>query len=180
MSSAQENQQNLFKLFSYSHTMDPKSHYIIATAILVKDGKFLIAKRAPHEKTFPNVWTVPGGKLDFRDYSKKKKDTSIHWYNLMEDLVRKEVEEEVGIKVNKVKYLASMVFVRDGGIPTLILSFYSDDFEGDVKLHEDMSDYAWISLKEAKEYDLIEGIYEELEMLDKHLKGDELKEWTKN
>jgi len=35
------------------------------------------------------------------------------------------------------------------------------------------------NIKEAKKYDLIEGIYEELEMLDKHLKGQELKEWGK-
>ncbi|MFH1506232.1 MAG: NUDIX domain-containing protein [archaeon] len=160
--------------------MDPKAHYVIATAILVKDGKYLIAKRAAHETTFPNVWTVPGGKLNYKDYSQKPMDTGIHWYNLMEDLVKREVEEEVGLKVNKVKYLTSMAFIRDGGIPTLIMSFYVDDHEGKVKLHKDMSDHAWVTLEEAKDYDLIEGIYEELEMLDKHLKGEELKEWKKN
>ena len=40
-----------------------------------------------------------------------------------------------------------------------------------------MTDHAWVTIEEAKEYDLIEGIYEELEMLDNHLKGDEIKEW---
>jgi len=159
--------------------MDTNSHYVIATAILVKDGKYLIAKRAAHERTFPNVWTVPGGKLDFDDYSKKPMDTSIHWYNLMEDLVKREVEEEVGLKVNKIKYLTSMAFVRKGSIPTVIMSFYVDDHKGEIKLCEDMSDHAWVTLEEAKSYDLIEGIFEELEMLDKHLKGDHLREWKK-
>ena len=32
-------------------------------AIIVKDGKYLIAKRADYEKAFPGLWTVPGGKL---------------------------------------------------------------------------------------------------------------------
>ena len=33
--------------------------------------------------------------------------------------------------------------------------------------------------EEAKEYDLIEGIYEELEMVDKILKGEKVVEWSK-
>ena len=48
-----------------------KTHYVVATCILVKDGKFLIAKRAPTEKAFPNQWTVPGGTLEASDYKKK-------------------------------------------------------------------------------------------------------------
>jgi len=50
---------------------DPRLHFVVATAIIVRDlaaaargnGRYLIAKRAPHEKAFPNLWTVPGGKL---------------------------------------------------------------------------------------------------------------------
>jgi len=44
---------------------DPqKAHYLVVTGILIKDNKFLITKRAPTEKAFPNQWTVPGGKLE--------------------------------------------------------------------------------------------------------------------
>lgn len=45
-----------------------KAHYIVATAIIIKDGKYLITKRAPWEKAFPNYWSVPGGKLEMNDY----------------------------------------------------------------------------------------------------------------
>ena len=48
--------------------LDPRLHFVVATAIVVKDGKFLIVKRAPHEKAFPNRWTVPGGKLVLNEY----------------------------------------------------------------------------------------------------------------
>jgi len=43
-----------------------------------------------------------------------------------------------------------------------------------------MTEYAWVTLKQAKEYKLIEGIYEEMEMLDKVIKGKESGEWSKN
>ena len=52
-----------------------KAHYIVATGIIVKDGKFLIAKRADYEKAFPGLWTVPGGKLEQKDYKDRKQDT---------------------------------------------------------------------------------------------------------
>ncbi|GAI15302.1 unnamed protein product, partial [marine sediment metagenome] len=50
-------------------------HYIVVTGILVKDGKYLIVKRADWEKAFPGRWTVPGGKLEVLDYALREKDT---------------------------------------------------------------------------------------------------------
>lgn len=42
---------------SASYGIDPRLHFVVATAIIVRDEKFLIAKRASHEKAFPNKWT---------------------------------------------------------------------------------------------------------------------------
>jgi len=156
-----------------------KAHYVVATAIVVKDGKFLIAKRAGHEKVCPNQWTVPGGKLEVDDYSKRPKDTSLHWYNIFEDVLRREVKEETNLDAGNFKYLTSMTFIRPDGIPAVIASFYTDNHEGEIKLCSDLTEHAWVSLEEAKNYDLIEGIYEEFEMMDKILKGQEIGEWGK-
>src|SRR3989344_3616603 len=68
-----------------------KAHYLVVTGILIKDNKFLITKRAPTEKAFPNQWTVPGGKLELDDYAKRPKDTSAHWYNVFEDLLKRKI-----------------------------------------------------------------------------------------
>jgi 8-oxo-dGTP pyrophosphatase MutT (NUDIX family) len=157
-----------------------KAHYISVTGIIVRDGKFLIAKRAATEKAFPNKWTVPGGKLVMEDYINKPKDTSQHWYNIFEKNLKREVMEEVGLELKDIKYLTSLSFIRDDGIPTVIVSMFADYCDGEIKLCPDLTEYKWVSLEEAKEYDLIEGIYEELEMLDSFLKKGKMKEWKKN
>jgi 8-oxo-dGTP pyrophosphatase MutT (NUDIX family) len=156
-----------------------KAHYVVVTGIVVRDGKFLITKRASSEKAFPNQWTVPGGKLEVEDYKSREKDTSSHWYNVLENLLRREVMEETGLKIKNIRYLTSLVYIRSDNIPTLIISLYADYDSGKVKLCPALTEYGWVDINEAKDYELIEGIYEELEMLDKVLKGEKVGEWKK-
>lgn len=145
------------------------AHYIVVTGIIVRDGRYLIAKRAEREKAFPGRWTVPGGKLEVLDYILRKKDTSEHWYNVLEDLLRKEIKEETDLEIENIGYVTSMVYIRPDKIPCLIVSLSADAKEGEVKLCDALTECAWVGLEEAKSYDLIEGIYEELEMLDRKI-----------
>jgi hypothetical protein len=157
-----------------------KAHYIAITGIVVKDGKYLITKRSANEKNFANMWTVPGGKLEVSDYMNRPKDTSAHWYNVAEEVLRREVREETGLEIKNIRYLTSLTFIRSDNVPVLILSLFADYDRGDVVLDDEgIVDSAWVSLEEAREYDLIEGIYEELEMLDGLLNGKEVGEWKK-
>ncbi len=157
-----------------------KAHYLVVTGIIIKDGKYLITKRAPTEKAFPNEWTVPGGKLELDDYKNREKDTSAHWYNIFEDLLKREVTEEVNLEMKNIRYLTSLSYIRSDDIPTIIVSLYADYDKGEIKLCPALTDHAWVSLEEAKNYKLIEGIYEELEMLDKFLKGETVETWKKS
>ena len=50
-------------------------HEVAITAIIVKNGKYLITRRSPNKKRFPGMWTVPGGKLETDDYITLPKDT---------------------------------------------------------------------------------------------------------
>ena len=59
------------------------------------------------------------------------------------------------------------------------MSYYAEHASGEVRLSHEMSEYAWVSAEEAKGYDLIDGIYEEIDMLDRMLKGEEVGEWKK-
>jgi len=154
-------------------------HYIVVTGILVKDGKYLIVKRADWEKAFPGRWTVPGGKLEVLDYALRDKDTPHHWYNVFEDLLKREVLEEVGVEMGKIGYVTSMVYIRPDNVPCLIVSLYAEAKSDKVRLCNALTEFAWVDIEEAKNYDLIEGIYEELEILDKELKTGKVEEWKR-
>ena len=153
-------------------------HYVVVTGILVnKENKFLITKRAEWEKAFPGKWTVPGGKLEVLDYALREKDTSEHWYNVLEDLLKKEIKEEVGLEIKNINYVTSLVYLREDKIPCLIISLYAEPVSENISLCNALTDFRWVSLEEAKQYELIEGIYEELEILDKKPHTGENLEW---
>jgi len=158
--------------------IDEKHHYVVVTGIIVKEGKYLIAKRSENEKAFPGKWSVPGGKLEKKDYAEREADTSAgQWYNILEDLLRREVREETGLEIKNIKYLTSLCFVRPDDIPVVVISLYADHHEGEVVLDEENVEHAWVSAEEAKEYDLIDGILEEIEVVDKLLRGEGVGEW---
>jgi len=154
-----------------------KVHYIVVTGILVKEGKYLIVKRADWEKAFPGRWTVPGGKLEVLDYVLREKDTPHHWYNVFEVLLEREVKEEVNLDIKNTGYVTSMVYIRPDGIPCLIVSLFAEPSETEIQLCNALTEYKWVDLEEAKEYDLIEGIYKELEILDNFLKTGKRIKW---
>ncbi|EKE29710.1 MAG: hypothetical protein ACD_2C00115G0001 [uncultured bacterium (gcode 4)] len=159
---------------------DPqKAHYLVVTWIIVKDWKYLIAKRSSDEKAFPNLWTVPGGKLEMDEYATRPKDTGDHWYNIFENVLRREVLEETSLEVKNIWYVTSIAYMRPDNIPTIIISLYADYAWWEVSLCPALTDYAWVTLEESKNYELIEWIYEEIEMLDKKLKWEELWVWKK-
>ncbi len=101
------------------------------------------------------------------------------WYNVLEDLVRREVKEEVNLEIENIRYVTSITFIRPDKIPGLIVSFMAQHAGGEVKLEESMVAHAWVSLEEAKGYDLIEGIYDELRMADYYLKTGKIEAWKK-
>lgn len=157
-------------------------HRITSTAIIYKDGKYLILQRSKKKKVFPGQWTVPGGGLETDDYINTPKTTHDHWYFAIEKSLRREIKEEANLEVGKIKYLLDITFIKPDGIPVIILSFYCNYKSGEVKLDEDAIDYAWVTYEEAKKYDLIEGILEEIQMVDKILKGansDEVEYFSK-
>ncbi len=153
--------------------LDPRLHFVVATCIVVKDGKVLIAKRHEREIASPGRWTVPGGKLILKEYSTLPKvgEGYPQWYGVTEWVLHKEVKEEVGLEVEKPNYLTDLVFVRPDGYPALVLSYWAKWKSGEVKLSpKDLVEYAWVTPEEAKNYDLIEGIAEEIEEVGKLLK----------
>jgi len=155
--------------------MEPKDkelHRVATTAIIHKDGKYLITKRASHKKHFPNRWTVPGGGLSTDDYVNLPR-TNIgdnQWYYSVTNALKREVMEEVGLEISKPEYLLDLTFIKGDGTPNLVLSYYAEYSSGEVRLDEDATEFAWAGIDELKNFDLIEGIDEEIKMVDEILK----------
>lgn len=141
---------------------DRELHRIAITAIIHNNGKYLITKRSPAKKVHPGRWTVPGGGLTVDDYIN---GPAFHnqWYKSVTTALRREVKEEVGLEIDEPKYLIDLTFIRPDGIPVLVLSYYAKYLSGEVVLDDDSVEFAWIAPEEAKAYDLIEGIAEEIE-----------------
>lgn len=147
-------------------------HEVAITAIIIKDSKYLITRRSPKKKRFPGMWTVPGGKLETDDYINLPKDTTDYWYNVLEKVLRREVAEEVGLDICNITYVTSLATVHGDGNPSLVISCLADYKSGDIALQEDEADDArWVTLREAKGYDLIDGIYDELVMAENQRMG---------
>lgn len=160
--------------------MDNKLHEIVITAIVVRDSKYLITRRAKTKKRFPGMWTVPGGKLETSDYVNLPKDTKSYWYNVLEKTLRREVQEEVGIKIKNIQYVTSLATVHDDGSPSLVISCLANYDSGEIKLQPaETDDDVWVTLAEAKKYDLIDGIYDELAMAENKLSGKDISEWRR-
>ena len=164
--------------------IDPRLHFVVVTGIIVKDPsagsgqaprrcsgqtprrcsgqgvdhKFLIAKRAAHEKAHPNKWTVPGGKLVRHEYETLPKTADYgQWYNVVDWVLRKEIREEVGLEIGDPRYLTDLVFIRPDGYPVVTLSYWCRYKSGEVVLGKDLTEFAWVTLEEVKKYDLIDA-----------------------
>jgi len=154
-------------------------HEVVVTAIIVKDGKYLVTRRSPLKKRFGGMWTVPGGKLETSDYVNLPKDTKDYWYNVLEQVLHREVREETGLEIKNIEYVTSLATIHQDGAPSLVISCMADWESGEVVLQESETDkYEWVSLEESKGYELLDGIYDELCMADARRRGEK-SEWKR-
>jgi 8-oxo-dGTP pyrophosphatase MutT (NUDIX family) len=145
-----------------------KAHYIAVTGIIRKGDKYLICRRSDKERIFPGKWCVPGGKVQQSDFTSLPKDTQDHWFGVFERVLRKEILEETGLRIKGIGYVSNLALLRPNGFSTIIVSLNAEWESGEVVLQQDeLVSHAWVNLEEAKRYDLIENIYEQIEVVDR-------------
>jgi len=153
---------------------------VVITAIVAKRDKYLIMRRSASKKRFPGMWTVPGGHLETKDFVNTPKETKEYWYNVLEKTLRREVREEAGIEIDEIEYVTSLATVHADGVPSLVISCLAQYKSGELKLQQEETDQSvWVTLEEAKGYDLIDGIYDELAMADAVRRGQR-REWSRS
>jgi len=148
---------------------DKELHRIVTTALIYKPNlTYLITKRAMHKKVMPGKWTIPGGGLTMDDYIDSTPSTqgAKQWYGALEISLRREIREEVNLGIGKLEFLTDLTFIRPDGIPVLCLSYFAPYVSGEVKLDNDATEFAWITVDKVGDYDLIDGIAEEIRQID--------------
>ena len=148
---------------------------IAITAIICKEDKYLITRRSMEKRRFPGKWVVPGGHLETSDYTSHPKESEHYWYNVLEKALAREVKEETGLEIENVHYVTSLATVHEGqdGAPSLVISCLADWKSGEIVLQQEEADkFEWVTPEEAKKYDLIDGILDEIMMADALRKGE--------
>jgi 8-oxo-dGTP pyrophosphatase MutT (NUDIX family) len=124
-----------------------------------------------HKKVMPGKWTIPGGGLSVDDYINTPASTGAdQWYGALEKSLRREIKEEVNLEIGKPEFLVDLTFIRPDGVPVICFSYFAPYVSGEVVIDEDATEFAWVTLDQAKQYDLIEGIWDEIRQIDEILK----------
>lgn len=112
-------------------------HVVFVEAWIKKDNKYLLAKRSSKDDQAAGKWAVPGGKVDMELES-----------NIIENSLKREVMEEVGIEIDNVQFLTSRSFIRSSGHHVVALSFVVNYKSGEVKPLEDQDEVRWVTFEE--------------------------------
>ena len=110
----------------------------VTAAIIFKNTKVLIARRAPSEK-FAGSWEFPGGKVEQGETP--------------EQCLKRELREEFGVETLIKEYVGESIYEYSMGSIRL-LAYLVDIVGGNINLcvHDD---YNWVDINDLLEYNLL-------------------------
>lgn len=110
----------------------------VTAAIIIRDKKVLIARRAQGEK-FAGSWEFPGGKVEAFETPK--------------ECLRRELYEELGIETRIGEFIAESIYEYPNGLICL-LAFTVDIISGEICLTVHDA-YRWVDVCDLLKYDLL-------------------------
>jgi len=107
---------------------------VTVAGIIIKNRRILLEKRKTNP--FKNYWCLPGGHVEK--------------YETAEKAIKREVEEETGLKVTKAKFL----FYQDEILPRIkwhaVVLVFLCKTKGKIKMNEkEVSEIKWFEIKES-------------------------------
>ena len=109
----------------------------VHTWIMNSKGEFLIQKRTPNKKNFPNMWSQTGGGVDSGETT-------------LQAAIR-ECHEELGINVEKDEIEFMISFKRKYDFVDVWLIKHDYDISTLVLQEDEVSDVKWASINEIRE-----------------------------
>lgn len=96
-------------------------HIVNVEGIIHKDDHFLTVVRSKKEAHAGGTLSFIGGKVDFIDRQ----------HNILEETLKREILEEVGIRVDNLRYITSTGFTSDDGYRVINIVMLCDWQSGD-------------------------------------------------
>ena len=111
--------------------MKPAYGLTVRGIIKNSDDEILIVKRHPKSRTDPEMWELPGGKVEKREH--------------FADALVREIKEETNLDCEVGDFCEA---VQNDYMHkrTVQLIMYLDDVSGDVKISEEHTDWMWANL----------------------------------
>lgn len=110
----------------------------VVAALIKKDNKILIAKRATGDSNVYGKWEFPGGKVELGETE--------------EQAIEREIKEEFEMDIKAKKFITNNVC--EYPTRTIDLRLYECEYiSGDFKLNDHL-EYVWIEIDKILEYDL--------------------------
>ena len=110
----------------------------VVAALIKKDNKILIAKRATGDSNVYGKWEFPGGKVEPGEPEEKA--------------IEREMKEEFDMDIKAIKFITNNIC--EYPTRTIDLRLYECKYlSGEFKLNDHL-DYAWININDLLNYDL--------------------------
>ncbi len=128
-----------------------KTHFAV-TGIVKNKDKFLILKKAPDDRNYPNCWSFCSG------FARE--------FEPAEDTCLREIKEETNLDAEIVKIGKIIEVVDTNNNKRWVISVYLCKADKtDVKLCHENVDFKWITKEELKNYQFVPGLSKDLESL---------------
>ncbi len=115
-------------------------------AVIVKDGKILLVKRANEPKRLK--WSIPGGLVNEGE--------------TLAEALKREIMEECGleISVGDVACVSEEIVTEDGEIKFhyVIIDFYAEITGGNLEVGSDALEARWVDINELNELDILDFV----------------------
>ncbi len=117
-----------------------KDYGLTVRGIIKNDNnEILIVKRHPKSKTDPEMWELPGGKVEEGEF--------------FTDALVREIKEETNLNVN-VGDFAEAIQNDYSHKRTVQIMMYLDVEDGEVKISEEHTDWMWADIKKIRTLDV--------------------------
>lgn len=126
-----------------------KSYGLTVRGIIKNEnGEILIVKRHPKSRTDPEMWELPGGKVEKGEF--------------FADALVREIKEETNLDV-EVGDFAEAIQNDYSHKRTVQLMMYLENIKGEVKISEEHTDWMWADLKKIKSLEISTSLKKVLE-----------------